>query len=290
MVIRKKNLAKISQLIQQNSNLFNLIVLPFNSLIGENVTKDNYKKYAESSSGDSVQKMSALAKQYKTYLMFSLPELYNGHYYETAMLLDPNGKIIGTYRKSHLNAEEKRWATPGNQLPVFNTQIGRIAIVLNDEARVPELSDMYALKRADIILVAAAYTGNYAGKVEVPQKLLVTAYPKETMFIWYNMAKYAQAYVLVANYIGGSKNAVGGSGMYSLDPEVGFYPPLLATGQKDQAFDANFITLGNSSVWQNQQRLIVGRRDDVALPLTLESSNACFKQWQLNKSAIKLCE
>jgi len=287
---KKANLNKINQLIQASSSIFNLVILPYNSLIGENVNKNNVSSLAEPLNGDSVSKIISLARKYKTYLIFSFPERKDNNFYETAILVDFDGNIIGVYRKSHLNKEEKEWAHAGNDLPVFNTKIGRVAIILDDETRIPDLANIYALKRADIIAVPVSYNGSYGGKVMAPAELFASQYSPSSMFIWYDMAKYAQAYVLVANYVKGRNTALGTSGLYSLVPEAGFYPPQLASDNKEMAYDVNFITLANTSLWQSQQRMVIGRRDDLAVPLTWESNNECFKKWQMNSVDSRLCD
>lgn len=284
------NYSKVDKLITNSSSLFNLVVLPYNSFIGENINKSNIKLLAENINGNSVQKAINLAKKYKTYLVFSFPEILEGKYYETALLINYKGEVIGTYRKTHLSKQEKEWATAGDNLPVFDTGIGRIAIILNDEARIPELSDIYALKRADIITLPVAFDGSYGGNLQTPAKLFVSNYPKDSQFIWFDMAKYAQSYVLVANFVHGSKSNVGLSGMYSLVPEAGFYPPVVASKSKEVAQDVNFITLTDKSLWQNQARLVIGRRDDLAIPLTWDKYSQCFASWKNNSTNVRICE
>ncbi len=100
------NVKKVDSLIAQNQNVFNLVVLPFNSFIGNmKLDKNNIRGYAEPLNGKSYGLASELAKKYKTYLLFSMPEVDGEKYYETAVLFDFNGKQAGIYRKSHLNDE-----------------------------------------------------------------------------------------------------------------------------------------------------------------------------------------
>jgi hypothetical protein len=219
-----------------------------------------------------------------------MPEVTAGKYYETAILFDFTGKQIGLYRKSHLNDIEKTWATAGNELPVFNTTLGRIAVVLNDETRIPEITDMYMLKRANLLLVPVAYNQkHYGGDVNVPKGLI----PEESnkgMFIWYSMAQHSQAYTLVANYINGANGDVGQSALYSLVPEEGFYPPNIAPKNKEVAHQVIFATNRLKTLWTRQQQKIVERMWAEALPLTLDKDNACFKEWQQNSTSPIICK
>lgn len=269
----------------------NLAVLPFNSFIGnETITKENVSKFAEPLNGKSYNIAAALAKKYQVNLLFSMPESADGKYYETAILFDYTGKQIGLYRKSHLNDIEKTWATAGNDLPVFNSPLGRIAVVLNDETRIPEITDMYMLKRANLLLVPVAYNQKeYGGDVKIPKGLI----PEESnkgMFIWYSMAQHSQAFTLVANYVNGAHGDVGQSALYSLVPEEGFYPPNIAPKDKEVAHQVIFATNQNLNLWTNQQQKVVERMWAEALPLTLDKDNACFKEWQNNSSSPNVCK
>jgi predicted amidohydrolase len=268
----------------------NLAVLPFNSFIGnETITKDNVARFAEPLDGKSYKIASNIAKKYQVNLLFSMPEVSEGKYYETAILFDYTGKQIGLYRKSHLNDIEKTWATAGNELPVFNTSLGRIAVVLNDETRIPELTDMYMLKRANLILVPVSYNQKeYGGDVKVPKGLIPEASNKG-MFIWYSMAQHSQAYTLVANYLNGVKGDIGQSALYSLVPEEGFYPPNIAPN-KEVAHQVIFATNRLKTLWTSQQQKVVERMWAEAMPLTLQKDNACFKEWQKNSTSPIFCK
>ena len=285
------NAKKVESLIDQNQNVFNLAVLPFNSFLGNvALNKNTISQYAEPLNGKSYTLASNLAKKYKTYLLFSMPEVSDGKYYETAILFDFNGKQAGLYRKAHLNDEERAWASAGNALPVFSTNdLGRVAVILNDEVRIPELTEVYALNRADLILIPAAYDGKqYGSEVNIPQGLVPEA-SNRGMNIWFDIAKYSQAFTLVSNYHSGSTKEFERSAVYSLVPEEGYYPPNIAP-DKEVAHQVMFTTHTNNTLWINQQSLVVGRRYDLAAPLTLDMQGQCFKEWQTNSTAKGLCK
>lgn len=285
------NAKKVDSLIVQNQSVFNLAVLPFNSFLGNvKLTKTNVSQFAEPLNGKSYNLASDLAKKYKTYLLFSMPEVDGGKYYETAVLFDFNGKQAGIYRKSHLNDDEQRWASPGNGLPVFSTNdLGRVAVMLNDEVRIPELAEVYGLNRVDLILIPAAYDGKHYGQeVNIPKGLVPDA-SNRGMNFWYDIAKYSQAYTLVANYQQDSNKEYLRSAVYSQVPEVGYYPPNIAP-HKEMAYQAMLTTHTNNTLWINQQDMVVGRRYDLAAPLTLDMQGDCFKEWKANSTARDVCK
>ncbi len=284
------NAKKVDSLIKSNPNGFNLAVLPFNSFLGKAaLNKANISQYAETIDGKSASLAADIAKKYKTYLLFSMPESKDGKYYETAILFDFNGKQVGIYRKSHLNDSERQWATAGNDLPVFSTNdLGRLAIMLNDEVRIPELTEVYALNRADLILIPAMYDGkSYGGEVNIPKGLVPEA-SNRGMNIWYSIAKYSQAHTLVANYRPKGTNGFNASALYSMAPEVGYYPPNIAPN-KESAYQVSFTTHLQNNLWIDQQKWVVGRRYDLAAPLTLDTQGACFREWQKDSTNKELC-
>lgn len=91
-----QNHQKIESLIKQHAGVFNLTVLPFNSFLGPvKLSKENINQYAEELNGKSYQLAAGLAQKYKTYVLFSMPEKKGDQYFETAVLLDFNGKQVG---------------------------------------------------------------------------------------------------------------------------------------------------------------------------------------------------
>ena len=76
--------------------------------------------------------------------------------YVTTILVGPDGNEIGRYRKTHLTAEERKWAVAGNDYPVFDTPFGRIGVMSGYDAVFPETSRCLGIAAADIILWPAS--------------------------------------------------------------------------------------------------------------------------------------
>ena len=108
------------------------------------------------------------------------------------------------------------------------------------------------------------------------------------MYMWYDIAKYAQSHTLVANYLSKDTNGFNASAYYSLVPEEGYYPPNIAP-QKEVAHQVLFETHMQKNLWIDQQKWVVGRRYDLATPLTLDPQGACFKEWRNNATSTEIC-
>ncbi len=88
---------------------------------------------------------------------FVLKERDNSLLYKT-MYLVQSGKIIGKYRKTHLNFREIEKFAPGeNDFPVFETQFGNIGMMLDYEGFFPEIARILTLKGADIIIWSSQF-------------------------------------------------------------------------------------------------------------------------------------
>ncbi|CAN5580213.1 amidohydrolase [soil metagenome] len=278
---RNANFNKISALLGQpawKANSGRLIVLPEYSLTGPPKDAAEAKSLAESLDGKSVQMFATLANQMNAHVVFSFVESDGEKLYPTSVLLGPDGKVIGTYRKTHLDLGEQEWATAGNSFPVFDTAIGRIGLLLGGEVRFPEASGILSVHRADVIAIPSAWKGQYGGYLDVSPALFAEHYPKNTMKLWYSIAKTAQAYTLAANYVG--HGYLGGSGLFTLNPVDAKDPATVASVDQEEALAVNFTTLADPTWWMSQQNLIAGRRVDLCAPLTFATSSAAFKKWQ----------
>jgi predicted amidohydrolase len=99
---------------------------------------------------------SAIAKRYGC--VIALPTITRdaGRLFPTTILVGADGGEIGRYRKTHLTAEERPWATAGDDYPVFDTPFGRLGVMMGYDALFPETSRCLAAAAADIVLWPAA--------------------------------------------------------------------------------------------------------------------------------------
>ena len=78
-----------------------------------------------------------------------------GVIYNSAILIGPDGDIIGIYDKTHPFPLERRdrggWVTVGNRADVFETALGNIGMIICYDGDFPELSRLLAVKGAEII-------------------------------------------------------------------------------------------------------------------------------------------
>ena len=111
-----------------------------------------------------------VARRYKMYVIAPIYEIDGENIYNTAILFDRDGKIIGKHRKTLMPVLETWLVTKGDEYEVFRTDFADIAIATCWEIFFPEIASIYALKGADIIFNPTM------GKDNIPGKGLETAH------------------------------------------------------------------------------------------------------------------
>jgi beta-ureidopropionase len=109
------------------------------------ITEDiKYYDYAEPADGPIVQRFAALAKELTLVMVLPIyEEDQPGVYYNTAVVVNNDGTILGKYRKHHIphleKFYEKFYFRPGNLgYPVFDTAVGPIGVYICYDRHFPE--------------------------------------------------------------------------------------------------------------------------------------------------------
>ena len=80
--------------------------------------------------------------------------------YNSSVLVDPRGEVLGVYRKTHPFCTEAAsgggWVTPGDTVTVCDTDLGRIGMIICFDGDYPELSRIQAVRGAEIIVRPSA--------------------------------------------------------------------------------------------------------------------------------------
>ena len=253
-----------------------LMVFPAFSFTGVPASADQANEWAENETGRTTQALTNFAVRSQCHVVGSHVERDGDQLFHSVILLDPSGKIIGRYRQTHLDESMTKWATPGDDIPVFTTEIGRVGLLACADVRFPEAAGVLEVGRADIIAIPSAWDGSYGGWLQEPKGLFTNPYADNTMVFWYAIAKNMQAFTVVANPVGDGYR--GSSGIFTTVPVTGTADTV---GSVDNAevVTASFTTLGTPDMWINQQILIDMRRADLVVPLALPTDSAAFTKW-----------
>ncbi|HWR54147.1 MAG TPA: carbon-nitrogen hydrolase family protein [Bryobacteraceae bacterium] len=109
-------------------------------------------KRAQPIPGPLTAMLSELARRHRAYIVTTLEEVDAGLVYNTAVLIDRQGRIAGKYRKVHLpTMEAEDGVTPGSDYPVFDTDFGRVGILTCWDNWFIEPARILRLKGAEIL-------------------------------------------------------------------------------------------------------------------------------------------
>jgi predicted amidohydrolase len=119
--------------------------------------ESTYLSNAEPIPGPSTRRLGESARAHGMYIVAGLIERDGHGLYNTSVLIDRQGNVAGKYRKVYLPREEiEGGLTPGSSCPVFDTDFGRIGIMVCWDAEYTDAARALAVQGAEIILVPAA--------------------------------------------------------------------------------------------------------------------------------------
>lgn len=142
-----------------------LICLP--ELINTTRLPGDPTAWSEPIPGPTFERLASIALERGAYIGASILERQGQALYNTALLIDRNGGLVGKYRKTQLTINEEllRGCTPGDELPVFYTDFGVVAFMICYDGHYPEVPRVLALKGAKVILFPNMGDAREAGSV-----------------------------------------------------------------------------------------------------------------------------
>jgi N-carbamoylputrescine amidase len=126
------------------------------------VQDQKYYEYAEPIPGPTTERFQALARELNLVIVLPIYEVANeGEYYNTAVVVDADGTLLGKYRKHHIphlpSFWEKFYFRPGNLgYPVFDTKAGRIGVYICYDRHFPEGWRELGLNNAQLVFNPSA--------------------------------------------------------------------------------------------------------------------------------------
>ncbi len=196
-----------------------LLVFPELAVCGPISDATAAEHLAEPVPGPATERLREIAARRGALVIAGLVERGEDGLYNSAVLVSPEG-VVGVYRKLHLTADDKAWATPGDGgLPTFDTPVGRIGLLIGYDAVFPEAARSLAIDGADLIACPSLVTGPAVtpwGATAIPHLPHVPVGPTADHFhLWRERARENNTYVAFANGSGnGTEGAMGWSGIF----------------------------------------------------------------------------
>ena len=144
-----------------------------------------FYEYAESVPGPTTERFQALAAELGLVMVLPMYEQEQpGVLYNTAAVIDADGKYLGKYRKNHIPQVsgfwEKFYFRLGNLgYPVFDTAVGRIGVYICYDRHFPEGWRALGLAGAKIVFNPSATSrglSSYLWKLEQPASAVANEY------------------------------------------------------------------------------------------------------------------
>ncbi len=136
--------------------------------------------------GPTVKLMQTVAKRHKMAIVVPIyEEDQKGVYYNTAAVIDADGKYLGKYRKTHIphcnpGFWEKFYFRPGNLgYPTFETAFAKIGVYICYDRHFPEGARALGLAGAEIVFnpsATVAGLSEYLWKLEQPAHAVANGY------------------------------------------------------------------------------------------------------------------
>ena len=160
---RDENVTRACALVDEAAGRgANIVVLPefFNNEYFPQYRDYRYMDYAETDDGYTQFRLKGRAKQHGIHIVSTIFEAARpGLYYDTAMLIGPQGEIIGKYRKVHpaaLLSLEKIYFRGGSSFPVFRVGEWRVGFSICYDNLFPESCRCLTLHGAELIIAPYA--------------------------------------------------------------------------------------------------------------------------------------
>lgn len=159
---RKHNLNLILESIENASNeKSNIVIFPELFLSGYSIG-EHVVSLAESLNGSCLTEIKNACKKHAVHAVIGMPEKGDDEqYYISSIVVNDQGKLIGTYRKTHLFDKEKQFFSSGEELIVVETSLGTIGLMICFEVEFPEIARTLKMMGADFIIIINANMSPY---------------------------------------------------------------------------------------------------------------------------------
>jgi predicted amidohydrolase len=148
-----ENVEKFAQAIDREvQGKADVILLPEGITVVGTGKKD--PDVAETIPGPTTTRLGEVARQKRSYIVAGIYEREGPAIYNTAVLIDRAGNVAGKYRKVYLPREELEVGlTPGSDFPVFQTDFGKVGLMICWDVQYADPARALVLGGAELVLL-----------------------------------------------------------------------------------------------------------------------------------------
>jgi len=160
------NLTKMTEMVTTIAAAQRVDIITFPELVTSGSELGvRYPELAQRVPGMVVNILSQRASDFGVYIAFGMvmKERVESVLYNSAVLIGPDGDLVEIYNKLHLRGEERMVFREGFKLPISETEIGNIGVMLGHDLAYPEVARCMSLEGAEIILTLANWEASEMG-------------------------------------------------------------------------------------------------------------------------------
>ncbi len=160
----EQNLSSMSRMIEETCLQQHVDLIVFPELVTTGYECGvRFADLAERVDGLAVSTLSQRASEYDVYIAFGLAEKQKVEsvIYSAAVLVDPEGEVIGDYQKVHLKGEQRLAFRPGFKYQVAQTPFGAVGLMVGWDLAFPEVARSLALEGAELLCLCGSWEQPY---------------------------------------------------------------------------------------------------------------------------------
>lgn len=158
----KENKNKIIDYIRKaHEKNCDLVVFPELAFVGYDLDEKDLKKVAETVEGEMVSSLREIGKELGIHIIAGYPERDGKDFnkiYNSCVFIDDKGRILENMRKFYLWKKENIRFERGDRLPVVETKLGKIGLLMCYDIEFPEPARIEALQGAEVIVVPSCWS------------------------------------------------------------------------------------------------------------------------------------
>ena len=152
------NLVKMSEYVSTIASQQRVDLIVFPELVTSGYELGvRFTEIAQRVPGPTINLMAQRANEHGVYIAFGMvtKERVESVLYNSAVMVGPDGELVDVYNKIHLRGEERMAFREGFKIPVFETELGTIGLMLGWDLAFPEVARSMALDGAELLCVMA---------------------------------------------------------------------------------------------------------------------------------------
>ena len=154
------NLVKMSDFVNKIASQQKVDLILFPELVTSGYELGvKFTQVAQLIPGPTANLLAQRAQQLGVYIGFGMvaKERVESVIYDAAILVGPDGELVGQYNKIHLKGEERMAFREGYKLPVFETEFGVLGFMLGWDLAFPEVARSLVLDGAELLCTLGSW-------------------------------------------------------------------------------------------------------------------------------------